>query len=363
MAKRTVLLLAIVLSLSSCGGGQQAAPKTTSAGPANTDVAKAASQKVLNDAIDEGAPGCSAAVGVKGQAVWTGVRGLADLSTETPLRPDTVFDIASVSKQFTATAALLLVDAGKLTLDDPVSRHLPELPSWAGTVNVGQLMHQTSGIPDYVGLLEAQGFAFSDRTTQEQAVRAVAAMPKLTFTPGSQFEYSNSNYLLLGEIVSRVSREPLPQFLAEQIFHPLGLAMVVDPTAPIPGKAVAYEADSDDYHAITTGWEQVGDGGIVTTPTQLVYWADNYRTGRVGGATLLDAQLSGAVPTDAGGGDRYGAGIFLLANGTLDHDGEWGGFVTAFRVSKDRTTSVAISCNTDEQDPEALAGSIAKLWM
>lgn len=291
------------------------------------------------------------------------MRGLADLATEDPLTADTVFDIASVSKQFTATALLLLVDAGKLSLDDLLSRHLPELPSWAGTVNVGQLMHQTSGIPDYVGLLEAQGFAFGDRTTQQQAVLAVAAMPKLTFAPGSRFEYSNSNYLLLGEIVRRVSAEPLPQFLAEQIFGPLGLAMVVDPTGPIPGKAVAYEADSDDYHATTTGWEQVGDGGIQTTPTQLVHWADNYRTGRVGGTTLLEAQLSGAVPTDPGGGDKYGAGIFLLANGTLDHDGEWGGYVTAFRVSKDRTTSVAISCNTDEQDPEALAGSIANLWM
>jgi CubicO group peptidase (beta-lactamase class C family) len=363
MAKRPVFLLAIVLLLGACSGGQQAAPKTTSAGPVNTDAAKSGSQKVLDAAIDEGAPGCSAAVGVKGKVVWTGVRGQADIAAEAPITTETVFDIASVSKQFTASALLLQVDAGKLTLNDPVSRHLPELPEWAGTVNVGQLMHQTSGIPDYVGLLEAQGFAFSDHTTQEQAVRAVAAMPKLTFTPGSQFEYSNSNYLLLGEIVSRISREPLPQFLAEEIFRPLGLLMVLDPTAQLPGKAVAYEADSDDYHAAATGWEQVGDGAIQTTPTQLVAWADNYRTGRVGGRALLDAQLRGAVLTDAGGGDRYGAGIFLLANGTLDHDGAWGGFVSAFRVSKDRTTSVAITCNTDEQDPEALAGAIAKLWM
>jgi CubicO group peptidase (beta-lactamase class C family) len=363
MAKCSVLLLPIVLLLSACGGGQQAAPKTAAGGSANTDAAKAASQKVLNDAIDEGAPGCSAAVGVRGTLVWTGVRGLADVATETPITPGTVFDIASVSKQFTATALLLLVDAGKLSLDDPLSRHVPELPAWSGTVNVGQLMHQTSGIPDYIGLLEAQGFAIPDRTTQEQAMQAVAAVPKLTFPPGSQFEYSNSNYLLLGEIVRRVSAEPLPQFLAEKIFHPLGLAMVLDPIGPIPGKAVAYEADSDDYQATRSGWEQLGDGAIQTTPTQLVYWADNYRTGRVGGAALLDAQLAGAVPTDSGDGDKYGAGIFLQANGTLAHDGDWGGFVTAFWMSKDRTTSVAISCNTDEQDPVALAGSIAKLWM
>jgi CubicO group peptidase (beta-lactamase class C family) len=363
MAKRPALLLAVVWLLSACGGGQHTAPTPTAAAPVHNDAAKAASQKVLDDAIDDAAPGCSAAVGVNGTVVWTGVRGLADLSTDAAITTDTVFDIASVSKQFTAAALLLLVDADKLTLDDPVSQHLPELPSWAGTVKVGQLMHQTSGIPDYVGLLEAQGFQFVDHTTEEQALQAVAALPKLKFAPGSQFEYSNSNYLLLGEIVHRVAREPLPQFLAEQIFRPLGLAMVLDPTGQTPGKAIAYESDSDDYHAETSGWEQVGDGGIQTTPTQLVGWADNYRTGRVGGPELLRAQLSGAVLTDSGGGDRYGAGIFLLANGTLDHDGEWGGFVSALRVSKDRTTSVAISCNTDEQDPETLAASIAKLWM
>jgi CubicO group peptidase (beta-lactamase class C family) len=188
-------------------------------------------------------------------------------------------------------------------------------------------------------------------------------VPKLEFPPGSQFQYSNSNYLLLGEIIHRVAREPLPQFLSERIFQPLGLSMVVDPTGPIPDKAVAYEKGSEGYRETKSGWEQVGDGGIQTTPGQLVYWADNYRTGRVGGSDLLNAQLTGAVPTEPGGGDRYGAGIYLLGNGMLDHDGAWGGFVTAFRVSKDRTTSLAISCNTDKQDPEALADDLAKLWM
>jgi CubicO group peptidase (beta-lactamase class C family) len=356
-------LFAVALLLSACGSGQHTAPTATSTVAVDYAAAKAGSQKVLDDSVDVDAPGCSAAVGIKGKDVWTGVRGLADMSTGSAITANTVFEIASVSKQFTATALLLLVDAGKLTLNDSLAQHLPELPSWAGTVTVGQLMHQTTGIPDYVGLLEAQGFQFGDHTTEGQALRAVAGVPKLKFTPGSQFEYSNSNYLFLGEIVRRVSGEPLPQFLTEQIFRPLGLAMVVDPTGQIPGKALSYEWDSDDYYTSTTGWEQVGDGGIQTTPSQLVYWADNYRTGRVGGSTLLDAQLSGAVPTDSGRGDRYGAGIYLLPNGALFHDGEWGGYVSAFRISKDRLTSVAVSCNTDEQDPSALAESIAKLWM
>jgi CubicO group peptidase (beta-lactamase class C family) len=361
---RRLLLLAVMLLLTACGGGHNAAPGTAtpSTKTDHTD-AEARSQRVLDDAVQAGAPGCSAAVGVKGQVVWTGVRGVADMSTGNPITTHTVFDIASVSKQFTATALLLLVDSGKLTLDDRLSRYMPELPTWATTVTVGQLMHQTSGIPEYVGLLEAQGFALGDRTTEEQALQALVDVPKLEFPPGSQFDYSNSNYLLLGEIVHRVSREPLAQYLTGHIFHPLGLAMVLDPTGPIPDKAVSYEKSSDQYRATTSGWEQVGDGGIQTTPGQLVHWADNYRTGRVGGSQLLDAQLSGAVPTEPGGADKYGAGIYLRANGAIDHDGAWGGFVTAFRVAKDRTTSLAISCNTDKQDPEALADSLATLWM
>ncbi len=357
-----------MLLLSACSGGHDAKPTTSATSSTTTTTtdhaeAKAHSQRVLEDAIEAGAPGCSAAVGVKGQLVWTGVRGVADLSTGNPITAHTVFDIASVSKQFTAIALLLLAHGGKLALDDPLSRYMPELPTWATTVTLAQLMHQTSGIPEYVGLLEAQGFQLSDRTTEDQALQALVGVPKLEFQPGSRFEYSNSNYLLLGEIVRRISREPLPQFLSEQIFQPLGLAMVVDPTGPVPGKAVAYEKGREGYRATESGWEQVGDGGIQTTPSELTGWADNYRTGRVGGPDLLDAQLSEAVSIEPGGADRYGAGIYLLGNGMLDHDGAWGGFVTAFRVSKDRTTSVAISCNTDKQDPEALADNLAKLWM
>jgi CubicO group peptidase (beta-lactamase class C family) len=355
----SVALVAVVMSLSACGGGRNATPSSTT----NHDAAMTRSQNVLDSVIEGGAPGCSAAVGVKGEVVWTGVRGVADLSTGSAITTQTVFDIASVSKQFTATALLLLVGAGKLTLNDPLSRYLPELPTWATTVTVGQLMHQTSGIPEYVGLLEAQGFQLSDRTTEDQALQALVSVPKLEFQPGSQFEYSNSNYLLLGEIVHRISREPLAQFLTERIFHPLDLAMVVDPAGQIPNKAVSYENGSDEYRATKPGWEQVGDGGIQTTPSQLVEWADNYRTGRVGGPKLLDAQLARAVPTEPRGGDKYGAGIYVLANGVLDHGGAWGGFVTAFRVSRDRTTSLAISCNTDKQDSEALADSLGKLWM
>jgi CubicO group peptidase (beta-lactamase class C family) len=367
--RASLMLCAVVLLLCGCDRptGSAASKPTPTAGAVVTTndnaLIKAGSQRVLDDAVNAGTPGCSAAVGSKGTVAWTGVRGLADTATGQNISADTMFDVGSVSKQFTATAILLLAAAGKLTLNDVLSQHMAEFPKWADTVTITQLIHQTSGIPEYEGLLVKRGFQLTDHTTQDQALQAVAAVPQLNFKPGSQFGYSDSNYLLLGEIVHRVSGQPLPQFLSAEIFGPLGLGMVMDPVGQIPHKAVSYAGGSDGYRVATSAWEQIGDGAVQASPSQLVQWADNYRTGRVGGPPLLDAQLSGAVDIGPGIPVRYGAGIYIKADGTLDHDGASSGFVTAFRVSKDRATSVAVSCNTDDQIPEALADSIAKLWM
>jgi CubicO group peptidase (beta-lactamase class C family) len=362
-------LLAVALLLGACSSHHPPpAPASTTPTTADASAIKAhSSQAVLDGAIKTGEPGCSAAVGVDGKVAWTGVRGVANLATGAAISTDTVFDIASVSKQFTATATLLLVETGKLTLSDPVSQYVPDLPAWAARVTIVEMMHHTSGIPDYVGLLQDQGYQYSDRTTETDALQALAGATELTFNPGTRYEYSNSNYLLLGEVVHRVSGQPLPDFLSTQIFQPLGLTMVLDPVGRIPAKALSYtksgKRNQGEYQVADSPWEQVGDGGIQTTPTQLVRWGDNYRTGKVGGQTLLDAQLAGAVETEPGGGDRYGAGIIALANGTLDHDGAWAGFLTAFRVSSDRRSTLAISCNVDKQDPEAMADSLERIWM
>lgn len=370
-------LVAVVLLLAACGDQSDAAeapsptmqagaPTTSTVsvtGAADPDLA-ASSQSVLDGAVKADEPGCSAAVGIEGDVVWSGARGLADLETGAQLTTQSVFDIASVSKQFTATAVLLLANDGKLSLDDSLASHVPGLPEWAETVTVEQLMHQTSGIPDYIGLLEDAGYDYTDRTTQEQAVQVLAKVPELQFEPGSQFDYSNSNYLLLADIVQQVSGQPLPAFLNARVFKPLDLAMTMDPRV-LPDSAQPYEYDDStgEYTLAVTAWEQVGDGVVWTAPSQLVRWADNYRTGKVGGPKLLEAQTAGAVETDPDGDERYGAGLFVLPNGELYHDGEWSGSVTAFHVSPDRRTAIAVSCNTGNQDPEAIAEELGNLWL
>lgn len=339
---------------------------STSASPSTTATATAdqaaRSLEVLDRVIEKNKPGCSAAVGIAGKVVWSGARGVADLGSGTEITTDTAFDIASVSKQFTATAALLLAGAGKLSLDASLAEYVPGLPGWSRTVTITELIHQTSGIPDYVGLLYEAGYQDGDRTTNADALKALAQVRDLEFEPGTRWNYSNSNYLLLGAVVEAVSGESLADFLNAEVFTPLGLDMVLDPARPVPTLALSYMKDGGNDAVAPSAWEQTGDGSIQTTPSQLVIWADNYRTGAVGGPELLAAQVDGAVETGPETGERYGAGIFVGTDGTLEHDGSWAGFLTDFAVSADRTHSVAVSCNTDDQDPTAIAGEIAEIW-
>ena len=367
---RIAPLLVTVLLLCACGRTGVTVDTSTVLSPRASGTASATataqqaarSLKVLDRAIKKSKPGCSAAVGIAGKVVWADAQGVADLESATTITPDTAFDIASVSKQFTATAALLLAESGQLSLDDPLADHVPGLPAWSRKVTIGQLIHQTSGIPDYIGLLYDAGYEDGDRTTNADALKALAKVKDLEFKPGTQWEYSNSNYLLLGQVVEAASGKSLSDFLRAEIFKPLGLNMVLDPARPVPTLAVSYTKDDGKYAVAPAAWEQTGDGSIQTTPSQLVIWADNYRTGAVGGPKLLAAQVDGAVTTDADTGDRYGAGIFVGADGTLEHDGAWAGFLTEFTVSADRSHAVAVSCNSDHQDPTAIAGELAEIW-
>jgi len=349
---RALVALATVAFAGGCGQDDQEARRST------TPSRETRADLALTGRLNTDKPGCSAAVGVNGEVVWAGARGVASLETKAPLTAATVFDIGSVSKQFTATAVLLLAQSGALTLKDRLSDHVDGLPAWAGQVSVAQLVHHTSGIPDYIELLQAQGHSLRGRTTQEQAVRAVAGTKTLRFQPGSRFEYSNSNYLLLAQIVQHASGTALPRYLKEHVFTPLGLDMVMEPVTHIPAKAISYSGTNVD----DSRWEQVGDGGVQTAPSELVRWADNYRTGKVGGPALLTAQLADPVPSNLGPNMDYAAGIVLADDGTILHAGSWAGFRSAFEIRPDRRTAFAVTCNSADHDPLAITADLRGIW-
>ena len=316
-------------------------------------------------AVPADGPGCSAAAAVDGQVVWADARGLADVAAGTPLTTGTRFDIASVSKQFTAAAVLLLSFDGAVALTDPVSAHVSGLPDWADRVSIDQLIHHTSGIPDYDLLLTLDGVPLTTPTTQQDALDALAEVTDLRPEPGTTHEYSNSNYLLLAEVVKAASGQALPEFLATRVFTPLDLEMAVQPGGRPADVAVGYQQLNRALSPIHPQWQQVGDGSILTTPTELVRWADNYRTGRVGGSPLLKAVEDGSVATvNDPQAPRYGAGIYLLPDGSLGHYGGWAGHVSVLSIAPDRRTAIAASCNRDDDQPgwQNLVGGLHEIW-
>ncbi len=228
-------------------------------------------------------------------------------------------------------------------------------------------MHHTSGIPDYQDLLEAQSIELTDPAGQEEAIAAILASQPQD-PPGERFSYSNSNYVHLAHAVERVTGTPFPAFLQHEFFTPLALHMTLAPAVDVPGKAKSYDEKDGSYTPNSSPWKQYGDGSVQTTPGELVRWADNYRTGRIGGPELLAAVTDQAVnvgdvlrPRGIEEG-RYGAGILLLPDNGLVHRGDWEGFHSTFKVSPDRSSAVTVVCNADPPDNFGAANQLLGIW-
>lgn len=317
-------------------------------------------------AIGADEPGCTVAVGWGDDIVFAEAYGAARLDPLVPMTPDTVVDIGSTSKQFTATAILLLAERGEVDLDQSLSTYLSPA-RWANLPTLRQLIHHESGIPDYINLLAEQGVPLTGSSTDADALDALAGVADLDFEPGSQWEYSNSNYFLLAEVVETVTGSDLGSFLAAEVFVPLGLDMVMDPTASIAAKATSYERVGEEWIVADSKWEQLGDGGIQTTPTELIRWASQYARSTIGADDINEQRIFGAA--DTGFGTSYGAGIQELdvdgIGRVLSHSGGWGGFVTLFTVAPDRRIAAAATCTSPDVLSELELGDetdLLALW-
>lgn len=308
------------------------------------------SDALLDRAIPSDGPGCAGAVSLNGTVAWSGEAGLADLDAELAITSDTRFDIASVSKQFTGLAVLRLVDAGALELDDTVDQFIDGMPAWRSTVTIEHLLHHTSGLGDYTGLLFDEGFDLTDSTLQSDALDAIA-QTGLASAPGSRFSYSNSNYVLLASIVEAVSGLDFATVLEREAFG--GESMRLDPASTAPDVARSYTGGAESR----SGWLQVGDGSIVATASELARWGSIYAEQS---DDVVRAMTENAV--DDGASGQYGAGIGIDPEGALGHSGAWAGFVTLFWVSPDRSTVIALSCNSPELPIDLVANGLLTVW-
>lgn len=354
---KTALASCIVLSLGACSTGADPDPS-----PGTDAERAAASDQVIERLVSnpEG-PGCSAAVARNGEVIWAGAAGSAQVSSSTPITLETAFDIGSVSKHVTGMATLLLVEDGLVDLDAAVATYLPDIGPWAETTTVSQLLTHTSGLPDYIDIAVEAGASFSDHVTMDMALDLLSDIPG-TATP-APWVYSNSNYIVLARLVEVVSGQPFSDFAEERLFTPAGSNLRVDPLAKFPEIAARYSDIAGADGEIEVNIDVVGDGAIVATPSELAAWFDVFRTGLPDHPTIQDEMVADAVEMPGAYGGAYGAGIMVFPNGRITHSGQWAGHLTNVSMSPDHSTTLAISCNSEDLAAEVLLGLSIELEM
>ncbi len=312
-------------------------------------------------------PGCAVGVARSGELTFAKAYGLADLKRGTAITPDTRFYIASVSKQFTAMSIVLLAQDGKLTLDDSLRKWVPEVPSFGKTITLRQLLHHTSGLRDYFTLLAVSGWPTEGELTEKQFLDLIGRQKSLNFSPGDEFLYSNTGYVLLSIVVKRASGQSLREFARSRIFQPLGMTHTEyrdDHRMAIPNVALGYQTTTDGYRLSQPEFDVVGDGGVYSTVGDLAKWEKNFVTGQIGGAAGL-AELQTPGRLNNGQTVPYALALSIGQTAgmrTLSHSGAYGGYRASLVRFPEKELSVITLCNTSSATP-ALAEQVGTLML
>jgi CubicO group peptidase (beta-lactamase class C family) len=364
LVPRSVLVIAAAVVVSApAAGAQSAAPSA-----ADTSVT-ARVDRIFAQWDRSDSPGCALGVFRDGRIVYARGYGMANLELGVALSPQSVLDIGSTSKQMTTMAVVLLAQQGKLSLDDDVRKHIPELPRYEKPVTVRHLLTHTSGLRDYLTLWHLAGIDDADFTTEAEALDIIRRQRVLNFPPGEQRLYSNSGFFLASVLVERVSGRSLAQFADEQIFRPLGMRHTRfnnDHTAVIPGRATGYaRREGGGFSISMSDFEQIGDGGVLTSIEDLQRWDENFYTGRVGGRAALE-QLHQRAVLSSGRTEPYALGLIVDTYRGLRrvrHGGSWAGYRAELMRFPDQHFSVAVLCNLARTDPTTLARRVAEIYL
>jgi CubicO group peptidase (beta-lactamase class C family) len=254
--------------------------------------------ELLSDYESADSPGLGVSVVNKGKVVYQKSIGLANLEYAVPISEQSIFHVASVSKQFTAFAILLLEEEGTLSINDSIAKYLPELSEVGKSITIKHFMNHTSGFRDIDDLKQMQGIAMEDLMGNNRAVQILLNQTALNFVPGSQFEYSNSGFILLAEIVKRVSGMPFSEFMSKRVFKPLEMkhSFVLDDSRKIiKNAALSYEKYNKDYIKCLLNSTQVGSTGLNTTVGDLNRWCMNFENPVIGNVSLFEKMRQKSV--------------------------------------------------------------------
>lgn len=317
-------------------------------------------------------PGCAVGVSSEGRIQLLRGYGFASLEHSVPIAPETVFDVGSVSKQFTAAAVALLVKDRKVSLDASVRTYLPEMPAYERPVTVRHLLHHTGGLRDVFTLWELQGRHEQDVYTPEDVLQTVAAQDDLDPEPGARFEYSNTGYLVLGRLVERVTGQSLGTFTREQFFEPLGMNQTLfyeDRKAVIPNRATGYAPSNAGYEiAQYVNFAMGGDGQLFTTVGDLLRWHDYLYSdaGDAAGVPSITDLLHTPGRLASGDSLDYALGLFVedfRGLKEIRHHGVWGGFRAYLTRFPEASVSIAVLCNRADVSPWAAGHEIVAMML
>ena len=314
-------------------------------------------------------PGCAVGVSKDGREVLARAYGSVDLEHGIANTPETVFEAGSVSKQFTAAAILLLAQAGKLKLDDPVTKYLPELPDYGTPITLRHLLHHTSGLRDWEAVVLAAGWPRGTRVhTHAHVLDIMSRQKALNFPPGSEYLYNTGAYNLLAIVVERVSGKSFAQYTKDMIFEPLRMTQTQwrdDYTRIVKGRAIAYRREADGYH-LQMPFENVhGNGGLLTTVGDLLRWNRNFTTERVGGRALV-TELQRRGRLNDGLEISYARGLRVTQfRGVpeVSHSGVTAGYRAFLARYPDQAVSVAVLCNAADADTTTLTHAVAEAYL
>lgn len=343
--------LHVLLALVSMGA------TTASAQDKTTEI-----DKIFNWVAPDG-PGCVVAALQHGKIVVNRAYGLADLERSVPLTTDSVFDVGSLRKQFVAAAVLLLVDEGRLSLTDDVRKHIPELPDYGHTITVDHLLTHTSGLRDWIGLLN---LASGD----PDAMSMILRQRRLNFAPGEEWSYSNSGYVLLPEIVARTSGMSFAEFARTRLFEPLGMTKttyVDDLRFVVTNRALAYEKLGGRWRMdMRLENDRGGAGALFSTASDLLIWNDALTNARLG--KFVSEKLQEPATLNNGRKLGYARGLMLETNyagRVVWHGGGVAGYRSVLARYPEQGMSIVVLCNAGEasDDRDEFAARIFDLFM
>lgn len=317
-----------------------------------------------------GTPGCAVGVTHRGKVVHSKGYGMANLDLEVPISPTSVFYIASVSKQFTAAVTIFLASDGLISLDDDIRKYIPELPDYGTPITIRQMIQHTSGLRDYLRLMNLAGMRTADVHTEDEILELIANQRELNFAPGSEYLYSNTGYILVSVLTKRVTGKSLREYADEKIFRPLGMKNTFfsdNRTEIIPGRATSYTALRGGGYRVADwfNFEQVGSGGLRSNVEDLLIWAENFFDNKLEARDFDEIMHAPAVLNDGKEVD-YAFGLRVGNYRGLRvarHGGSSMGFRTHLLRFPDQHFSAVALCNVGNANPTRIVERIADIYL